>query len=119
MISGETSPMPEVISNTSPLQYLHQLGQLHLLPEFYGQVLIPQAVAEELEAGLRDGVPVPIITNHPWIRVERVAAAPWPLPRDIHRGEAEVLALAAQHPDSLLLIDDGQARQHARALGLR
>jgi hypothetical protein len=31
--------MPEVISNTSPLQYLHQLGWLHLLEEFYSQVL--------------------------------------------------------------------------------
>ena len=26
--------MPEVIANTSPLQYLHQLGWLHLLAEF-------------------------------------------------------------------------------------
>ena len=28
--------MPEaVISNTSPLQYLYQLGELELLPRFY------------------------------------------------------------------------------------
>lgn len=30
--------MPEVISHTSPLQYLHQLGLLLLLKDCYGQV---------------------------------------------------------------------------------
>lgn len=34
--------MPEaVISSTSPLQYLYQLGQFALLPRFYQQVIIP------------------------------------------------------------------------------
>lgn len=111
--------MPEVISNTSPFQYLHQLGQLQLLAEFYGRVLVPQAVVDELQAGLREGVSLPIVTDLPWVRLERLSVSPWPLPRDIHRGEAEVLALAARYPGSLLLIDDRAARLHARAMGLR
>lgn len=111
--------MPEVISNTSPLQYLHQLGLLHLLKDFYGQVLIPQAVADELNAGLKDGVALPVIASHPWIRVQPITAPPWPLPRDIHCGEAEVIALATQCPGSLLLLDDRTARSYARAMGLR
>jgi predicted nucleic acid-binding protein len=37
--------MPEaVISNTSPLQYLYQVGQLPLLAHLYQQVTIPPAV---------------------------------------------------------------------------
>ena len=44
--------MPEaVISNTSPLQYLYQVGQLPLLAHFYQQVTIPPAVVQELAAG--------------------------------------------------------------------
>ncbi len=33
-----------VISNTSPLQYLHQAGLLDLLPRLFGRVIVPQAV---------------------------------------------------------------------------
>jgi len=40
--------MPDVISNTSPLQYLYQLGLLDVLKKLYGQVIIPYAVSKEL-----------------------------------------------------------------------
>jgi len=43
--------MPEVISNSSPIQYLHQIEQLDLLPGFYGAVTVPEAVADELAKG--------------------------------------------------------------------
>ena len=41
------------------------------------------------------------------------------MPRDIHRGEAEVIALAASLPDAQLILDDLAARRHAKLLGLR
>jgi len=47
--------MPEVITDTSPLQYLYQLAQLDLLPTLYGQIRRPQAVAAELAQGLVQG----------------------------------------------------------------
>ena len=44
--------MPErVISNTSPLFYLHRLRQLDLLQRLYQRILVPEAVVEELHAG--------------------------------------------------------------------
>jgi predicted HTH domain antitoxin len=45
--------MPDrlVISNTSPLLYLHQVGRLDLLWRLYGQIQIPLAVKNELIAG--------------------------------------------------------------------
>jgi len=50
--SPRTSRMPEaVISDTSPLQYLHQLGQLHLLPHCYHQVIVPPTVERGLAGG--------------------------------------------------------------------
>jgi uncharacterized protein len=51
--------MPETISNTSPLLYLHQLGQLDLLRALYGRILVPVAVANELVEGGRRGHSVP------------------------------------------------------------
>ncbi len=41
--------MPDVIVNTSPLQYLFQLSLLELLPSLYGQVIVPEAVVLELD----------------------------------------------------------------------
>jgi predicted nucleic acid-binding protein len=111
--------MPEVFANTTPLQYLHRLGRLDWLREFYGRVVVPGAVAEELEAGRRLGAQVPEVTAHPWIEI-RPAPEPMPVfPRFIHRGEAEVLALAQIAAEALVIIDDSMARTHARTLGLR
>src|ERR1700744_800885 len=64
--------MPDylVISNTSPLLYLHQVGQLELLPRLYGQVQIPSAVREELRAGAELGVAVPDVGSLDWLRVQ-------------------------------------------------
>jgi uncharacterized protein len=51
--------MPEVIVDTSPLQYLHQLGLLDLLPYFYEEILIPESVVQEIAAGRALGVALP------------------------------------------------------------
>jgi len=40
-----------VISNTSPLLYLHRTGNLDLLRRLYGRVHLPPAVRSELAAG--------------------------------------------------------------------
>ncbi len=106
--------MPEVFCNTSPLQYLHQLGLLHLLREFYGRVTVPEAVAREVDAGLALGVTLPDVKTIEWITVRDVPSPPLFPPGDLDRGEWEVLALAAQTPGSLVVIDDGLARRYAR-----
>lgn len=61
--------MPDLVCNTSPLQYLHQLGLLHLLPKLGGRVSIPPAVVEELAAGRRAGVDLPDPTQLDWVRI--------------------------------------------------
>jgi predicted nucleic acid-binding protein len=111
--------MPEVISNTSPLQYLHQLDLLDLLPTLYGRVLVPSAVVKEIEAGRSLGVALPVLESLPWIRSQEVAnAALLPLVPDLGAGEREVLALALEHPNPLIILDDSFARSFARELGL-
>ena len=42
--------MPAVISNTSPIQYLYQAEALSLLPQLFGRIYVPEAVAAELRS---------------------------------------------------------------------
>ncbi len=37
-----------IVSNTSPINYLILIGQIDLLPELFGQIIIPQVVYSEL-----------------------------------------------------------------------
>ena len=46
--SAKTPALTEVISNTSPLQYLYQTDLIDLLPSLFGAVTVPDAVLEEL-----------------------------------------------------------------------
>jgi predicted nucleic acid-binding protein len=39
-----------VVSDTSPIRVLSHLSYLHLIGEFFDEVLIPPAVARELES---------------------------------------------------------------------
>jgi predicted nucleic acid-binding protein len=113
--------MPEaVISNTSPLQYLYQLGQFALLPRFYQQVTIPPAVVQELADGCALGVVLPALEQVPWVQVQSpVATQVWKVASTLGAGEREALALAIATPNALLLLDDGHARRFGQLLGLR
>jgi len=64
--------MLEVICNTSPIQYLHQVNLLHLLPELYGVIAIPEGVLTELDAGRRVGISLPDVKLLPWLSVKYI-----------------------------------------------
>jgi len=111
--------MPEVIVDTSPLQYLYQLDLLDLLPSFYGEVLVPEAVVREIAVGRARGVALPDLDTLSWVRVRRVAGrAILPLVSDLGAGEREVLALALETADALVVLDDFLARRAAQRLEL-
>lgn len=108
--------MPErlIITNTSPLLYLHLVGHLALLQILYGAIVIPPAVLAELEAGARANVTVPDVPTLPWVEVKTVQSrALIPAVVDLGPGEAEVIALGLEHPGSLLILDDQLARRMA------
>lgn len=112
--------MPEVISDTSPLQYLFQLNLLDLLPRFYGKIVVPQGVAQEIDSGQALGVSLPDLKSLSWVRLRKVRdSAEVPLMPDLGIGEREVLALALERPESLVILDDSLARWFARRLGLQ
>jgi len=110
--------VPDVISDTSPIQYLHQVKLLDLLFSLYEEISIPEAVEKELADCRNYGIDLPDVEKMLHFHV-RSAPLTLQLPTSLGKGEREVLALASAGSDSLLLIDDALARYHARQLGLR
>ncbi len=111
--------MPEVICNTSPLQYLHQIGQLSILPALVGSIVVPPAVLAELDAGIAKGLDLPQLENLQWIRIQApIGAKAASLITDLGPGESQVLMLALEMPGSIALLDDALARRVATAKGI-
>jgi uncharacterized protein len=111
--------LPEVISDTSPLQYLHQLRLLHLLPRLAQTLVVPPAVREELRAGLDLGIDLPDLQNLSWLVVRSPVSRPTvPHAQDLGPGETEALMLGLETTQSTLLLDDALARKVADSLEL-
>jgi predicted nucleic acid-binding protein len=111
--------MPEVIANTSPIQYLFQLGLLNILPELYGEVFVPEGVIVELRSGVDRGVSLPDLDSLSWLRIRKAqSAAVLILAAGLGVGEREVLALALEIEDPLVILDDSLARRFAQRLSL-
>jgi predicted nucleic acid-binding protein len=112
--------MPDVIANTTPFQYLHQIGCLDLLGRLYQQVIVPHAVVDELRKGKLNGVDVASLDALTWVSVETVDRLH--LQRvvpSLGAGECEAIALALAKADPLLILDDSAARTCAQSLGIR
>ncbi|MGA9381081.1 MAG: DUF3368 domain-containing protein [Phormidium sp.] len=113
--------MPNLISNTSPIQYLYQTELLDLLPMLYGEVILPQAVVNELAEGGKLGVSLPDLTVLPWVNIRqpRDLLILSPVADILGAGEQEAIALAVEITDSLVILDDGLARRYAKTLGVQ
>lgn len=111
--------MPEVVCNTSPLQYLHQIGQLSIIPALVRSIVVPPAVQVELEAGIAKGLDLPQLDNLQWVRIQApIGAKAASLITDLGPGESQVLMLALETPGSIALLDDALARRVATAKGI-
>ena len=109
--------MPEIVCDTSPLQYLHQLGLLHLLPALGTPIVIPPAVEHELLTGKALGIDLPDLDELNWLSVRPALSRPAvPLVHDLGPGETEVLMLGLESPGAVLILDDALARQIAATL---
>lgn len=108
-----------IISNSSPIIHLAKIDQLDLLRDFFGELLIPEAVYEECIPKARDVVAR--IKQVSWLRVLPVTNQHLVklLNSEIDRGEAEGIALALENQASLILLDDADAREKARLYSLR
>jgi len=63
--------LPDLICDTSPIQYLYQLDLLHVLPTLGDRVFVPPAVVDELAVGRSPGVNLPELESLDWVTVQR------------------------------------------------
>jgi uncharacterized protein len=102
---------PIVVSNSSPLIALEQIGHLNLLEKLFFTILIPPAVTREI---------APTVVLPAWIseRTLTQPIGPQILSTSLGPGESETISLALEVGPSRILLDDRPARRLAQALGL-
>ena len=112
-----------VISNTSPILNLAIIGRLDLLRRQFGEILIPQAVFEELrtDENLPGSQSMREAVRKGWIRVQTVIGQPLVqvLRRELDKGEAEAIALASELQAERILLDEREGRRVAKSLRMK
>ena len=97
-----------VVADASPLRYLLQIGSIHLLPQLFARVFIPEVVREELmhpsaPPAVRDWMEKPAA----WLEVLPVAWSPDdPVLRFLDAGEKSTICLGLSLSANLILMDD-------------
>jgi predicted nucleic acid-binding protein len=110
-----------VVSNTSPIINLAAVGQLALLPQLYGEVIIPPAVYDEVVISGAGQPGAMEIGEAAWAKVRPISnqALATALRMELDDGEAEAIALAVEMKADLLLIDERKGRRVAEKLNCR
>jgi predicted nucleic acid-binding protein len=102
--------MPKVIiSDTSCLIILNNIGELDLLRRLYKTVTITQDILSEYGEKLPDWIEVQQAKDHYRQQL---------LEMQIDKGEASAIALALEINDNIVILDDWKARKLAERLGL-
>jgi hypothetical protein len=110
-----------VVSDTSPINNLAAINQLHLLHQLYGTVLIPEAVYQELTDPDFPVAGATEVQTFNWIQTRAVSDRTLveALSSELDIGEAEAIALAVEIQADQVLIDERRGRLVATRLNLR
>lgn len=103
-----------IVADTTPLRYLVVLGHADLLHRLFGQVIIPPAVAGEMQhphapAALRAWMASPPA----WLEIRPPQRMPDATLLQLDPGEREAILLAQELHADMLLVDDQDAREEA------
>ncbi|MBL7162259.1 MAG: DUF3368 domain-containing protein [Anaerolineales bacterium] len=111
--------MPESwVLNASPIIVLARVGYSHWFHQLAEQVIVPQAVATEIQAGPVDD-PAHQIINSGDLQVEGSPPPPAELLAwDLGMGETAVLSFVLANPEMTAILDDAAARRCARSFSL-
>jgi len=110
-----------IVSNTSPISNLAKVGQLNLMQQLYGRIVIPRAVYEELLDKRAGKTVITAVQAAIWLEIQPVQSQELinELCNRVNLGEAEAIALAIEVGATRLLIDERLGRQAATNLGLK
>lgn len=108
-----------VVSDTSPICYLLLIDCIDVLKALYKVVVIPQAVADELNAPESPLVVQNWIAQPPeWLQTQIIESLQTVELGKLDPGEQEAILLAEQLKADLVILDDKAARRIAKEPGL-
>ena len=112
--------MRKVVVNTTPLIALSHVNQLDVLKRLYGEIIIPEAVYRELSIKIESICKKAVDNSLEWIRIKSInnEKAKAMYKTQLHAGEVEVMILSKEIAADVVIIDDGNAKKHAKYLGL-
>ncbi|NES17808.1 MAG: DUF3368 domain-containing protein [Symploca sp. SIO3E6] len=106
-----------VVSNTTPLSELAKVGQINLLPEVFGQIIIPQEVYHEVTTGTHPAAKEVQFVN--WIEIfsirNRQQVSILQAETGLDLGESATIILAEELGADRVLIDELAARKVAQS----
>lgn len=109
-----------VVSDTTPLRYLIEIDQVHIIAALFGTVFIPEKVAAELQhAKTPQKVKDWMQARPAWLEVRTADLSLFTPLRQLHAGEREAFALALELQAQAVLLDDRKAMPEAHRLKLQ
>ena len=112
-----------VVSDTTPLISLLKINRIDLLEKLFGDVLIPQAVFDELTVNERFRLEADEIRQKKFIVVKPVnnpeSASILKRAAGLDQGESEAIVLSDELKADLLLMDEAKGRNVSAQMGLR
>lgn len=100
---------PKMVSNSSCLIALDNIGMINLLKELYGNIYITREVAQEVGIEFKNWVKIESIKNRNYLKM---------LNESVDLGEASTIALSFEIDQSVMILDDAKARKLAERLNL-
>ncbi len=118
MNSLEKSKMPEHwVVNASPIIVLAKINQQDILLALADEIVVPQAVVDEINAGPTSDPARIFLASSP-LPIVKVNVNPIIQAWDLGSGETAVLSYAFERKGWKAVIDDGAARRCAQALDI-
>ena len=104
-----------VIADTSPLNYLILIEADGVLPQLYGEVVLPRAVIGELRHADAPPAVVQWIAQPPaWLKIVEVRESVDETLNELGAGERDAIILAGEYgPEAVLLMDEIRGRSEA------
>lgn len=107
------------VINASPLIFLSKAGLLSLLKIMGEELVVPKAVASEIQRRGQNDPTVQALATTTWLVITETPIIPdliqsW----DLGPGESAVLAWAYAHPGAEAIVDDLAARRGAASLNV-
>jgi predicted nucleic acid-binding protein len=108
-----------VVSKTTPLNYLILIGRAEILSKLYEQVVIPEAVFNELTTPSTPKLVRDWIADRPgWLTIQQAPPVIAGDMEEIQIGEGQAIVLAKAIRADYVLLDDRRARQMAKHRGV-